>query len=199
MYAVEYIYITGTVYITTPDRAALDITGDIELVARVAPATVSVASGLRTLIAKRDGLNGFSFAMYLWLDGQPTLIGNSATNVETTVIGGTPTISDGDNVWYKATRRISDGQVVCSWAADQPTEPSSWNDTTGTDSDAFKSTSAVLGVGAHGDGGLPFTGKMYRAIIRNSIGGTTVADFDASQMTNTSSYTDAYGNVWTLH
>jgi hypothetical protein len=47
----------------------------------------------------------------------------------------------------------------------------------------------------------PFVGKMYRAILRTGLAGTTVADFNpGSQANNTASWSDGLGtpNTWTV-
>lgn len=44
-----------------------------------------------------------------------------------------------------------------------------------------------------------FTGKTYRYQVRNGLEGTVVADADFTALpTGTTSFTDAYGNTWTL-
>ena len=59
-------------------------------------------------------------------------------------------------------------------------------------------STARLTIGAiSASGSFPFSGRVYRAIVRDGIGGTTVADFDASQC-GQSGFTDEQGNVWTV-
>jgi len=178
-------------YASTPDDARLDITGDIELVARVTP---SSWSGLYTLIAKRPAggtnqsywwiLNGSGAMSFAWSTDGTTA--NSINALGTTTL---PTSSA--TLWLKVTLAVNSSSnrvVTFYYAADQETEPSSWTTlqtlTTAGATSIFAST-AIVEFGAQQTGASTLlSGTIKQAIIRNGIGGTTVlnADFAAAQI-----------------
>ena len=57
--------------------------------------------------------------------------------------------------------------------------------------------SQMAAFGINGGTVQRLTGNVFRVIVRNGIGGSTVADFD-SQLSGRTGYTDAFGNVWTI-
>lgn len=73
---------------------------------------------------------------------------------------------------------------------------SSANTSSGT---AIFASTANLTLGSFNNGsGDPMSGRLYRVIVRNGIGGTVVADFNAATAAGRSSYDDAYGNTWLI-
>ena len=196
------VYLPGASgnYISCPDAASLGITSDIDIIARVMPTTWSTVG---TLVAKYTGsvrsyrldLNtGGTLRLYLTTDGstEPASATSSAS------VG----FSTGQAGWVRATWRASDGRVQYFTAADSVDVPTSWTQL-GTDKSqsipSIYSGSAALEVGSSfGGTALPFSGRIMRAIVRNGIDGTIVANFDAS-LCGKSGYTGTLGNVWTVN
>lgn len=188
-------------YWSTPDVAALDITGNIEVVARCEHQTSVAAS--RTIICKMNSsaseyswtLENYNGTLYfIWTTG-----GTSASQVFAT--SSLAALTVGTTYWFKATMTAATGKVDLYYAADQGTEPTSWTTLptgAGAGATSIYSGSAPLAVGAHGSGSGSFTGKFYRAIVRNGIGGTKVFDADFTrQIQFASSFTEATGKVVT--
>ncbi len=185
---VGYALNNGT-YASTTDAAALDIVGDIDLVARVQPDSYLPGSD-QILVGKRQVAGQHSYRLGLlsgkvkifWsADGTTILSAISTVNVPFTTEAG----------WVRATLDVDNGAsgntVTFYTAADAATEPTSWTQlgaavvTAGVTS-IFSSTS-IVEFGSNLTGGNQIIGTLKRAIIRNGIGGTIVcdADFDAAQ------------------
>lgn len=189
-------------YASIPNAVNLQIVGDIEVVARVALDNYA-ATANQILVSK-----GYAGEFYF-------LVGPSNVAFYT-VMGGllrsgvatwASRPANGTAVWLKVTRVASTGVVTFFSAADQATEPSSWT-TIGTgslptgNSDA---SASLVGFGAGVQtatnyiGGERMKGKFYRGIIRNGVGGTTVADVDfTAQTIGATSFTATSGQTVTL-
>jgi hypothetical protein len=88
--------------------------------------------------------------------------------------------------WYS-----TDNGVTFTQIGTNKSHPATW----------FNSTSAVS-VGASTSGQNAFQGKIYRATISNSIGGTPVVDFNPATYnasTSQTAWTSATGEVWTIN
>ena len=179
----NYLYCPGVAgnSASAPDSAALDITGDIEFVCRVALDDWSPATG-QTFMAKRGpGVSSYLFRIpggglpeIAWWTG-------AVASVKTATSGFGAV--DGVTYWLKATLDVDNGaagyDVKFYYAADQASEPTVWTQfgatvtTVGVTS--IDATTATMFVGI-GDNNIsePASGKFYRAIVRNGIGGTTV-------------------------
>lgn len=103
----------------------------------------------------------------------------------------TPAFQDGKPYWLKVTFDADDGAgnnvTNFYYAADQTDEPTSWTQI-GTSvvvagvASIFVSTADMeIGTYSHGTTG-PMTGKMYRFVARNGIGGPTVFDCDFGRL-----------------
>lgn len=188
--------------ITAPDASHLDITGDLEIVLRKQYTNIS---GTAVLIRKTIAL-GDQRAYQVYFTGGIPRLEISTTGIDTPTAN--PGAADPNGVgvtsWFKVTRRQADGVVQFFAAADTGSssiEPSVWTQF-GTDqvvaagSAIFNST-AFLAIGDSELGANPIGAKIYRAIVRNGIGGQTVADFNAS-LSTPFGYVDAYGNPWSV-
>ena len=187
----NYLYLPGVnsnnAYI--PDAAALDITGDIEIVCRTALDDWT-PSGTQTHVARQtlvDPNRGWSFNTVntsgaLQLVWWPT--GSGASGISKVSTANLPSV-DGTTYWLKATLDVDNGAsgntVRFYYAADQPTEPSSWTqlgaDVVTAGVTSLPDITSRLYAGFT-DGATSYSGKLYRAIVRNGIGGSTVADID---------------------
>jgi hypothetical protein len=183
----------------TPDAPAISITGDIEIVVRVAlddwtPAAQSC------LVGKLGGVGDRGYAFYVtpggflkfdWSTDGTTI----PTATSTVALGGV----NATTYWVKLTRSTA-GTVTSYWAIDQPTEPASWTQlgtpVASTAGSIFDSTS-ILTIGDR-NGVDSSAGKFYRTIIRNGINGVTVFDADFARPFDTTSFTPAIGGTVTL-
>jgi hypothetical protein len=184
-----YLLTSGTTAeILTPDAAALDITGDIELVARISPTTWTPPTGNGgTIIAKEQTTTTRSFRWLLDTTGALTFSisanGSAISGVASSVTLPSIGAVNGQPLWVRVTRVVSTGVIQFFWATDQTNEPTVWtqlgtNLTNQTGVTTFSSTSQVS-FGARLTGGFVgdlLSGRFHDAKIRNGVNGTVVFD-----------------------
>jgi len=185
-----YLYLPGASgnYASTPDAAALDITGDIDLRVKVALDDWTPGA-LSTLVGKYGASGQRSYLLYVNTTG--TLGFQSTADGSTTIISVStvaPTVTDGATLWVRATLDVDNGASGNTVTFYTSTDGTNWTQlgdpvvNAGTTS-IFNST-ALLGVGAYGTSGTtsPARGKFFRAQVLNGIGGTVAfdADFETS-------------------
>ena len=188
----NYVYLNGTSgnYMSSPDAAALDITGDIDLRVRVALDDWTPATA-QTLIAKYNTTgNQRSYRLdvsttgnlaYVWAtDGITPITANSS------VANG---ITDGTVKWIRVTHDVDNGASGNDVKFFTSDDGSTWTQlgttqtTAGTTS--IYSGTALQEVGSYNSGtATPAKGRFYRAQVYNGIGGTLVFDADASAITD---------------
>lgn len=187
---VGYVQLNGTAgdNITTPDSPQLDITGDIEIVARVRLNNwASPPAGSSWFINKHGLTTGGGYGFRVLNSGVFQLnwsTGAAGLSISSAAHG----LTSGVTYWVKATLDVDNGAsgntVTFYWAADQANEPTSWTQigspvvTAGVTSIGANTLAPTLGTWYSGTGG-ELDGRLYRVIVRNGIGGATVADFDA--------------------
>ena len=204
---VPYVYLPGTSgnYLSTPDNLVLDITGDIDIAVRVAMDDWTPAS-TQTLISKRLSPSNLSYGLFVRTDGKLLLetSGNGST-ARNGISSVAPTVSDGQALWVRATRASSSGSTVFYTAPDSPTYPTSWTQlgtTISTTAGAIFAGTARLVVGSQSAGtSTNAAGTVYRAIVKDGIDETAVADFDATKFATSASTTCVAetGETWTLN
>jgi len=187
----NYLYLPGATsnYASTPDTQELDITGDIDIQVRVALSTLTN----HALVSKWSG--GLSRAYVFYVGGDSNLYfettpdGSFGARV---TAGTTATISSagvtaGTTVWLRVTRDVDNGSgsnvTAFYWAADSDSVPSLWTQI-GSSVTKAGTTSIYAGIDrltlgqSDSNNSNPLTGRFYRCIIRNGIGGTNVFDAD---------------------
>ena len=201
--------------LSVPDEVALDITGDIEIVRRVAMADWTPAVAGQALLNKGSGSGtggGYSVeitpggAMALrWHDSGGTL----RTRTSSAVIPGAVAVN-GTALWLKWTLDVDNGasghDVRFWYAADQSSEPSSWTQlgttstTAGVTNIAANAQPLLIGT-ANPLYALDLNAVEYRAIVRNGIGGSTALDVDTSVLTDegATSFTATTGQTVTIN
>lgn len=169
-------------YCQIPDENALDITGDIDLRADVAPSTLAPGATMRAL-AKYGGGGARSYSLYMSSTG---FIGVQYTTNGTTSISQTSTLSlptvtqANERIWIRATVDVDNGAGGTDFKFYYSYDNVTWTQlgttvtTAGTTS--FGVTAAPLAIGAASDGTQVWAGKIYRAQVYNGINGTLVAD-----------------------
>jgi hypothetical protein len=202
----QYVYLPGVAgnYLSTPDSAALDITGDIDLRAEVALDDWTPAAS-QVLIAKRDDAvisNDYSFMM----NSAGALVlhtrkpDDSAWNTATSTVA--VAASDGDVLWVRATRASATGTVTFYTS---PTgEDGTWTQlgaTVATTAEGIRAGTAALEVGSRNAGVNDLlTGKVFRAQVYDGIDGTLVADFNAADASEPfATVTGGAGETWTFN
>lgn len=197
---------------TTPDSAAVSVTGDLDL--RIDAALVSWASGLsQHFFAKNSGTPNISYDFILQGSGvlQATISQDGSTspvNVASTVAIG---FTAGSRGWARVTVDIDNGAGgvdVKFWKStdyNADTGTGSWTQigTTRTVAGALtniKDGAAQVSVGANNAGtGNLLNGKVYRTLIYSGIDGSRVADFNPNLASDgATSVVAATGETWSL-
>jgi hypothetical protein len=198
----------ATCLVSTPDAAALDITGDLDIRAEVAPDWYG--SSNQVLISKwnRDA-NQMSYMLQVY-DGKVAFLwsttGAAAFIIEKPLPNGLP-----ERAAVRAVFDADNGsgafEIEFYWA-ESLDAPSGWTfigqqAIIGTGS--IFSGSAPLTLGLTGPSGspsrprLPMNGRGYRYEVRNGINGTIVASPDFRAATaGATSLVDSSGRTWTL-
>lgn len=200
--------------LSVPDAADLDITGDLEVVALLAPddwtpaATAAFVSRTTLVDPNRAWDLRVTTTGRLRLTWWPT--GSSASGIGPTSTVA-PAVTDGQWLWVKATLDVDNGssgnEVRFFTAAFDGTftEPSSWSQLGSTVTTAgatsLPNVASRLYFGWT-DGGTAYTGKLGRVIVRNGIGGTTVLDINAATDITSgaaTTFTATSGQTVTVH
>lgn len=208
--------VSGT-SVSTPDSAALSITGDLDLRVRLSMDDWTPAADT-TLIGKFLATGSQrSYRLYVDTAGKPVLqwSADGAANLSATSTAATA-FTDATVHWVRATLDVDDGggnRVVTCYTSDDETNDHTavtWAQlgsavTTAATTSIFDST-AALHVGAHGTGTAGnLAGDVYAAAVLSGIGGTVVANpvFAESPWeiadTASTARADDQGNTWTLN
>jgi len=185
-------------YCTTPNAASNQITGDIEMMVKL---EFNNISAFQDFISKSDASNGYSFGItntrFLNLLIGTTPSGSVSINSTVAVITPLSTL-----VYLKVTRVASSGVVTFFTSSDGITYTQLGATVTSTTGN-IRLGSQTLEIGQNVSGtNNRFIGKLYRATISNSIGGTPVVDFNPatySASTSQTAWTSATGEIWTIN
>jgi len=191
-----YVYLPGVNGNTmaTPDAAALDITGDIDVRMQVAmddwtPAAVQVLASKLSIAAN------YSWYLYLNTDGTLAFSHSSdGTALKTATSSAATGVTDGAVKWIRATLDVNNGAGgwdVKFYTSDDNVTYSQLGvtRTTATVTSIFSGTSQIE-IGGYLIGAQTMAGKVYRLLIYSDLTGTTkVLDVDASVLTTGSAAT----------
>lgn len=194
-------------WISTPDHASLDITGDIDL--RVDAALASwapIVGSPQTLIAKYDAATQKSYILDLNPNGTLRLVWSTTGSNDLSSASVAVGAAAGSRLAVRVTLDVDNGasqRVITFYTA--PTINGPWtqlgspNTVAGVTS-IFAGT-AVAGLGAIAAGATNVaTGRFFAAEVRNGIDGTVVANPRLGALKpGTTSFTDGTGKVWTLN
>jgi hypothetical protein len=166
-------------YASVPDATTLRVTGDIDIVARIAPATWTPAAN-QVIVAKWGPL-GTSYMLRLQTSGG-LLLNISTTGSDNLSVGSSVpiTAANGAALWVRCTRVAATGLLRFYTAPDAAVEPTTWTqlgtDRTIATGNIWSGTAPVeLNSFSSGTAGW-FAGRIARTIVRNGIAGTTVLD-----------------------
>ncbi len=205
------VYLDGTTgnYISTTDKAGLDIAGDISLVANIRLNDYSGAAN-QTLVSKYNTTgNQRSYRLYISTSGQPVFAwspdGTSILTMASTATVQSVGVADGEETWVGASFDADDGAAGRTAKFWHSTDGVTWTQLGSTVTQAgvsslFGSTAQVE-IGSISSGALePMAGSIYDARIYDGIGadtaptqGTLVAHWEGAG----EGYTDSLGNAWT--
>ena len=184
-----YLLLDGTVdsYASTPDSAALDITGDLDLRVRVAANDWTPTGFLKFLLTKFSS-GQCSYRLDLQTNGALALVWSAnGTNTVAYVTSTVPVgVADGSIKWVRATLDVdngSGGRDIKFWTSDNNATWTQLGTTitqAGVTSVYSGSQRVMLGSGYAGDVNYNFIGKIYKAEVRSGIDGAVVASFDAA-------------------
>jgi hypothetical protein len=177
-------------YASTPDSAALSITGDLDIIvkARLPDWTPTTTN---TLVAKRASASaGVSYVFLVNIGGSLDLRlssdGSTGTAVSSSVANAIP---DNTDSWVRATWRQSDGRVQFFTGSDGVAWTQLGADRTLLVASIADTTTPVELGSQQGGAVNPLNGRIYRAIVKNGIDGTVVANPDVTYIaTNAFSY-----------
>lgn len=201
----KFLILNGasTTYASTPDAAALDITGDIDLRAYVVLRDWTPAVE-QALIAKWTTSANFSYVF-----GVTNATGTlrfaysdtgAAGGIKLSTSSVAPAGVDGEGLWVRVTYAAATGKVNYYTATEGPTETPTWTllgtEQTITAGNIFAG-SGILRVGSY-DSGVGFAGKIYNAQVYNGINGTKVFDLTPNSYVSGSTYTCGTGQTVTL-
>lgn len=210
----KYLYLPGTngVNASTPDHSSLDIAGDIDLRARIAPDDWS-PSGQKNVLYKtsNSATTGYGFGLsggsngLIWMTWDPTSGGVISTVSNTAVSFAYPDVG-----WIRVTLDVSEYTVTYYTSTDQTNDYTAvtWaqlgTTDTGTGPTDIETNALALLVGGQGPGGFnAFVGRVYRAVALNGIGGTVAADFNADDFqvgdSGGDTAVDSTGKTWTIN
>jgi hypothetical protein len=197
-------------YASTPDSAALSITGDIDIRAKVA-LNDWTPSARQMLVTKYNTTgNQRAYAFSLTATGRLEIAwstdGTAFSTKESTVA---PTVADGGTLWIRVTLDVDNGLVGHDVKFYTSSDGVTWTQlgttvTTALTTSIFDSTAAAVISGRNDGSAENISGRVYYAEIRNGIAGTVVGVFDpqAVRVTDTRSPTTVpsrTGETWTLN
>ena len=204
----NYVYLPGVAsnFLSVPDEAALDITGDIDIRVQVAMDDWTPASGQR-LVSKANGTTPvWGYLLGLNTDGTLTFAysttGADLVQRTSTVATG---MSDGAAKWVRATFDVNNGAAGHDVKFFLSDDGVTWAQLGSTVTTAGTVTMHVnanpLGIGAESTGAVAAAGKFYRSQIFNGIDGTKVLDVDTSLITTgaTTTFTAVTGQTVTIN
>lgn len=200
------VFLGGEVgdYASTPDKAQLDVTGDIDL--RVDVAVDDWQSSVQQFIAKYSGTNERSFQFRVNADGAFRFTypsGGSGTSPfaqSTSVIA-----SNAGRMTVRVTLDTDDGagsHVVTFYTGDSVDGPwEQFDQVTQSGTISLFNSTSDLEVGSHSNGASDqLAGVVHEAKVLDGINGTEVANPDfAAQDSQTTSFSDEAGNTWTVN
>lgn len=202
--AVNGLVLNGTAgnYASTPDSAAVSITGDIDL--RVCLSMVSwTPSVYHVLFGKYTGTgNQRSYQFGItntngYLELATTLDGTAGTNRAQTSTVATGFAAYSTN-WVRVTRSASTGTATFYTSQDGTTWTQLGATVASSAGNIYDGTATLL-IGANNDLSVFATAQIYRAQVYNGIAGTLAFDADFTRVAKlASSFTESSSNAATV-
>ena len=191
-------------YYSTPNAAANQITGDIDIrwygrLNSVAPAAYAV------LVDKVGAAGNYGYTLSQDTAGSGKLVfaystdGTSVKPATSSATLASVSIATSSLVWLRATLAVASGDVKFYYSPDGTTWTQLGTTQTTAAGAIFASTYAVSI--AYRPSGTQYPNALwtYRAQILNGIGGTVAVDFNPARYAGGSTFTAATGEVWTVN
>jgi hypothetical protein len=198
-----WLYLPGVAgnYASTPDTAAVSITGDIDIRVQVAATDWTPAATMR--FVSKYSASGTNRSYTFGLNAAGTLVaiwssdGTSTITVNSSVATG---FADGSTNWVRVTLAAATGTTTFYTSSDGATWTQLGTTTVSGATSLFDNAQQV-DIGARDSGTADnFNGRIYRAQIYNGINGTLVADFNPTRTTKGStSFSASTGETWTIN
>jgi len=190
----NYLYLPGVAgnFALTATSAALQVTGNIEIVMRFSLDSYNLGPGVEQMIRYDDTI---------WLvatSGTFALSIRLASGPQFGIAGAAVPFSNGQGGWLRIRRTASTGAVQFAYATDSPNEPTAWTNLATTGAQPAGNLVYTGAAPVYTGSVFDPAGKFYRHIVRNGIGGPVVYDANfstgitsGSQVTFTESSTNA--------
>jgi hypothetical protein len=205
---INYVYLPGVIsnYLSTPDATALDITGDIDLRALVALDNWTSGATQRIVSKYDTTTNQRSYTLFVTSGVIGLLWSNNGTAFNSTFSTIAPTVTDGTQLWIRATLDVDNGASGSDVKFFTSTNGTTWTQLGTTVTTAgvtsIYSGTAPVEIGSRNVGTTePLAGKIYRAQILNGIDGVPVLDVDTSVVSTgaATSFTALTGQTVTIN
>lgn len=194
-------------YASTPDNAALDIVGDIELLADIQPTQWPPAVDDTVMGKYADATSNRGYRLDVTTAGRLRFVWSTDGSNNFTLTSSVPVdIIGGERISVRVTFDVNNGaggRTATFYTSPGSIASGPWTQlgtpqTSATVTTIF-SNSAPLEVGSRNGGANRFHGNIYAARVRNGIGGTIVANpFFMNQAPGTTSFADSAGRTWTI-
>jgi len=183
-------------FASSPDSAALDITGDIDIKVKVAM-TDWTPSAFQVVVSKWGAAGQRSFYLYVTSTG-PGYVGlsHSADGTNELFVNSTaaPVVADGDDLWIRATLDVDNGSSQRVHKFYTSSDGTTWTQlgstvtTAGTTSIFNSTTQLEVGTRVGGLASNALVGTVYRTIIQSgfdNVNNTNNLVYDANFSTAT--------------
>jgi hypothetical protein len=194
----QYLRVPGPgASVSTPDSAALDITGNIDI--RVRVALGNWANGHYQPLVEKHG-NYYAYDLAVAPNGTLFALWGNGTGSTNTYAFSTAAVpfAGGSKGWLRTTRVASTGVVTFYTSSDGITWTQLGTTVSTTAGALYASTDPLyVGSGALGYYGTGPIGDIYYVEVRNGINGTVVASPDFTSASGTS-FSDAEANPWSI-
>lgn len=189
-------------YASTPDSAAVSVTGDIDLICYVVPQKWT--SGVNQILVAKANFGAMSFAWYLRdIGGMSFQISTDgfafAPGLKTGHSSTTWPFADGEGAWLRVTRVAATGLMSFYYSRDGGAWVSFGTDNPGAGNifdNALPLTLGMLSDGAN----APFLGRFGIFRLYNGIFGTLASEFDPARFSaGATSAVMSTGETWTIN
>lgn len=168
-------------FVSSPDSAAASITGDLDLVCRLAPSVWAPPSHGAVMAKWTTTGNQRAYMLRMDTAARLQLFWSTAGSDSVTGLRSTVAVpfADGAPGWVRATRSASSGDIKYYTSTDGVAWTQLGSTRASTPSGIFDS-SARVSIGALDPTGNEYAGKFYYGEIRAAIDGAVVLRFDAN-------------------